>query len=87
MEEIPVNDEIGKKQKLDGKVMALGKIMTQHLGLALATACRSRAGSNECCMLELSGAWEPMYSESSLEAYFGGRSHFGFSYGNQICSV
>ena len=35
--EISVNDETEKKQKTKGEVMALGKIMAQHLGLALAT--------------------------------------------------
>lgn len=36
LKEISVNEETGKKLKLDGEVMALGKIMAQHLGSALA---------------------------------------------------
>ena len=29
----------------------------------------SHAESNECCMLELLGAWKPLYSESSPKAF------------------
>ena len=44
LEEISMDDEIGKNQKLDGEVMALGKIMAQHLGSALAVGqpCREQ---------------------------------------------
>ena len=41
-EEISVNDETKKKQKMEGEVMALGKIMAQHLGLALAAGLPRR---------------------------------------------
>lgn len=36
MEEISGNEEGGKKLKMEEEVMALGKIMAQHLGSALA---------------------------------------------------
>lgn len=36
LEETSVNDETGKKKKLDGEVMALAKIMAQHLGSVMA---------------------------------------------------
>lgn len=36
LEEIPADEEFGKKQKMEGEVMALGKIMAQHLGPVLA---------------------------------------------------
>ena len=42
--EILVDNENGKKQKMEGEVMALGKIMVQHLGSALAAGqpCREQ---------------------------------------------
>nr|POE82597.1 hypothetical protein CFP56_46446 [Quercus suber] len=36
LEEISGNEEVGKKLKMEEEVMALGKIMAQHLGSALA---------------------------------------------------
>nr|POE88689.1 hypothetical protein CFP56_63681 [Quercus suber] len=36
LEDISADEESGKKQKLEGEVMALGKIMAKHLGSALA---------------------------------------------------
>lgn len=36
VEDISADEENGKKQKLEGEVMALGKIIAKHLGSALA---------------------------------------------------
>ena len=85
LEEISVDDENGKKQKMEGEVMAWGKSWYNTLDRHWLRG--SHVESNECCMLELLGAWKPLYSESSPKACFGGRSHLCFSYGNQGCSI
>ena len=37
MKEIVLEEDVGKKQKIDGEVLVLSKLMAQQLGLAVAT--------------------------------------------------